>query len=85
MAIAILAAAGISSSPGIPRTISIFVLASIVALGVYPVTSRLERYMARGFAIALVFGILTAVTVLMAFLIVPATFSQIQALVRQRA
>jgi predicted PurR-regulated permease PerM len=65
----------------IPRTISIFVLAGIVALAVYPVTSRLERYMARGLAIALVFGVLGAATVLMAFLIVPATFSQIQALI----
>ncbi|HXP93604.1 MAG TPA: AI-2E family transporter [Candidatus Binatia bacterium] len=65
----------------IPRTISIFVLASIVALGVYPVTSRLERYMPRWGAIALVFGVLTAAIVTMAFLIVPATFSQIQALI----
>jgi predicted PurR-regulated permease PerM len=65
----------------IPRTISIFVLAAIIALAVYPVTSRLERYMPRWAAITLVFGVLTAVTVLMAFLIIPATFSQIQALV----
>jgi predicted PurR-regulated permease PerM len=65
----------------IPRTISIFVLASIIALAVYPVTSRLERYMARGFAITLVFGILAAVTVFMSFLIFPATFSQIQSLI----
>jgi predicted PurR-regulated permease PerM len=65
----------------IPRTISIFVLAAIIALGVYPVTSRLERYMHRALAITVVFGVLGAVTVLMAFLIVPATFSQIQALV----
>jgi predicted PurR-regulated permease PerM len=65
----------------IPRTISIFVLATIIALGVYPVTSRLERYMHRAFAIALVFGVLGAVTVLMTLLIVPATFSQIQALI----
>src|ERR1700733_12676568 len=65
----------------IPRTIAIFVLASIIALGVYPVTSRLERYMHRALAIAVVFGILGARTVLMAFLIAPATFSQIQALI----
>lgn len=65
----------------IPRTISIFVLASVIALGVYPVTSRLERYMARPLAITAVFGVLGAVTILTAFLIVPATFSQIQALV----
>jgi predicted PurR-regulated permease PerM len=65
----------------IPRTISIFVLASIIALAVYPVTSRLERYMPRALAIALVFGVLGALTVLMALLIIPATFSQIQALI----
>lgn len=78
--VASLAALGYVASM-IPRTIEIFVLASIVALAVYPVTSRLERYMARGLAIAVVFGILGAATILMAFLIIPATFSQIQALI----
>lgn len=65
----------------IPRTLEIFVLAGLIALGVYPVSSRLERYLPRALAIGLVFGVLLATLVLTAFLIVPAAFAQIQALV----
>jgi predicted PurR-regulated permease PerM len=64
----------------IPRTIEIFVLASLIALGNYPVTSRLERYMPRAAAITLVFSAMAAVLVVTALLIVPATFGQMQAL-----
>lgn len=65
----------------IPRTISIFVLATLIALGNYPVTSRLERYMPRAAAIAVVFGGMSATMVITAFLILPATFAQMQSLV----
>ncbi|MGP6159284.1 MAG: AI-2E family transporter [Vulcanimicrobiaceae bacterium] len=62
----------------IPRTISVFVIAAFIAFGVAPLVGKLERWMPRGAAIAIVYiGLLTLVVVL-ALLVVPATLGQLQ-------
>lgn len=64
----------------IPKTLSVFVVAGFIALGVHPVTSALERRMPRPLAITIVyFSLLTALAVLV-LLIFPATLAQVQTL-----
>ncbi len=62
----------------IPRTLSVFVIAAFIAFGVAPLVTRLERWMPRGAAIALVYVSLLAIVVVLAVLVVPATLGQLQ-------
>ena len=50
----------------IPRTISIFLVAAFIAFGVAPLVQRLERWMPRGAAIAVVYVALAGGLVLLA-------------------
>jgi predicted PurR-regulated permease PerM len=65
----------------IPRTISIFLVAAFIAFGAAPLVVRLERWMPRGAAIALVYILLVGALVLLALVIVPITYAQILILV----
>jgi predicted PurR-regulated permease PerM len=62
----------------IPRTLSVFVIAAFIAFGVAPLVTRLERWMPRGAAIAIVYVSLLAIVVVLALLVVPATLGQLQ-------
>ncbi len=64
----------------IPRTLTVFVVAAFIAFGVEPVVRLLERVVARGFAIALVYIGLIALAIVLAVLVVPATIVQLQVL-----
>ncbi len=64
----------------IPKTLTVFLIASFIAFGAYPLTSRLERRMPRAAAIAIVYlGLLGALVVLL-LLVIPITVAQVQAL-----
>ena len=65
----------------IPRTISIFLVAAFIAFGAAPLVHRLERWMPRTAAIAVVYVGLGGVLVLLALVIVPITYAQIIVLV----
>jgi predicted PurR-regulated permease PerM len=65
----------------IPRTISIFLVAAFIAFGAAPLVHRLERWMPRTAAIAVVYVGLVGVLVLLALVIVPITNAQIIVLV----
>ena len=66
----------------IPRTLTVFLIASFIAFGAYPLTSRLETRMPRAAAIAIVYlGLLGALVVLL-LLVIPITFAQIQSLLQ---
>jgi predicted PurR-regulated permease PerM len=62
----------------IPRTLTVFVIAAFIAFGVAPIVGYLERYVARPFAIAIVYLGLVVTVIVLAFLVVPATLGQIQ-------
>ncbi|GAC1308661.1 MAG: hypothetical protein NVSMB19_22020 [Vulcanimicrobiaceae bacterium] len=64
----------------IPRTLSVFVIAAFVAFGVAPIVQYLERLMARGTAIALVYVALLLLAVVLTVLVVPATIVQVQSI-----
>ncbi len=76
----ILALAALWLATHIPHTLSVFVVAAFVAAGVSPVVVRLERFLPRAGAIAVVYAGLLAVGVLLAFLVVPALLAQVQIL-----
>lgn len=65
----------------IPRTISIFLIAAFIAFGAAPLVQRLERWMPRGAAIAVVYVCLVGALVILALVIVPITYAQIVVLV----
>lgn len=65
----------------IPRTIAIFLVAAFIAFGASPLVKRLERWMPRGAAIAVVYVGLAGALVLLALVIIPITYAQIIALV----
>lgn len=65
----------------IPRTIAIFLVAAFIAFGAAPLVQRLEKWMPRGAAIAVVYVGLMVGLVLLALVIVPITYAQILALV----
>ncbi len=65
----------------IPRTISVFLVAAFIAFGAAPLVGRIERWMPRGAAIALVYAGLVAALVVLALVIVPITYTQIVVLV----
>jgi predicted PurR-regulated permease PerM len=74
----VLALAALWLASRIPRTLTVFVIAAFIAFGVAPVVTWLERRIARGFAIALVYLGLVAIAIVLALLVVPATLAQIQ-------
>ena len=76
----VLAAAGFVAVH-IPRTISIFLVAAFIAFGAAPLVMRLERWMPRGAAIAVVYVCLVGALVVLALVIVPITYAQIIVLV----
>jgi predicted PurR-regulated permease PerM len=65
----------------IPKTIAIFVIAAFIAFGVQPIAARLERRMAKPWAIAIVFTGLLLVIGIFLVIVVPLTISQGQLLV----
>jgi predicted PurR-regulated permease PerM len=65
----------------IPRTISIFLVAAFIAFGVAPLVQRLERWMPRGAAIAVVYVGLAGGLILLALVIIPISYAQIIVLV----
>jgi predicted PurR-regulated permease PerM len=65
----------------IPRTISIFLVAAFIAFGAAPLVHRLERWMPRTAAIAVVYVGLVVLLGLLALVIVPITYAQIIVLV----
>jgi len=60
----------------IPRTVSVFLTAAVIALGVHPVTQFLERWVRRPIAIAIVYLVLLGGTVFLALLVIPTAISQ---------
>ncbi|MGH7683729.1 MAG: AI-2E family transporter, partial [Vulcanimicrobiaceae bacterium] len=60
----------------IPRTVSVFLTAAVIALGVHPVTQFLERWLRRPLAIAIVYLVLFGGTVFLALLVIPTAISQ---------
>jgi len=65
----------------IPRTLSIFLVAAFISIGVNPAVMRLERHMPRAVAIALTFAGLLAALGVLAFLVIPASAGEVQSLV----
>lgn len=65
----------------IPRTIAIFLVAAFISFGAAPLVMRLERWMPRGAAIAVVYVGLIIFLVLLALVIVPISYAQILVLV----
>ena len=63
-------------STRIPKTVSIFVTAAVIALGVHPVTQFLERWMRRGLAITVVYLVLLGAFGVLALLVVPTAVTQ---------
>lgn len=64
----------------IPKTLSIFVIAAFIAFGVQPLAARLERRMAKAWAIAIVFTGLLLVVAIFLVIVVPLTINQAQLL-----
>jgi predicted PurR-regulated permease PerM len=65
----------------IPRTISVFLVAAFIAFGTAPLVMRLERWMPRAAAIAVIYAGLLGALVVLALVIVPITYTQIVVLV----
>jgi predicted PurR-regulated permease PerM len=61
----------------IPRTLSIFMVAALIAFGAAPLVMRLERKMPRPAAIAIVYVGLLGALVVLALVIVPISYAQI--------
>ena len=76
----LLALAALWFASRIPRTLTVFVIGAFVAFGVAPLVTRLERRLARGTAIAIVYLGLVAVAIVLIVLVVPATLAQVQAI-----
>ncbi len=64
----------------IPRTLAVFIIAGFIAFGASPIVARLERWIARPFAIAVVYVGLLAATVVLFVLVVPVTLEQVQSI-----
>jgi predicted PurR-regulated permease PerM len=77
---AVLALAALWLASRIPRTLTVFVIAAFIAFGVNPILRRLERRMARPWAIALIYVALLVIIIVLAVLVVPATLGQIQSI-----
>jgi predicted PurR-regulated permease PerM len=64
----------------IPRTLAVFTVAAFIAFGVQPIVKRLERWMPRAAAIAIVYLGLIGLIVILSVLVVPALIEQVQVL-----
>ena len=62
----------------IPRTVEVFIVATLIAYGVNPIVLRLKRRMPRAVAIAVVYAALVAVIVVASVIIIPDTVNQLQ-------
>ncbi|TAM62076.1 AI-2E family transporter [bacterium] len=62
----------------IPKTATVFVVATLVAFGVHPVVELLSRRIARGAAIAIVYAALLALMVLLLVVVIPEAILQMQ-------
>lgn len=62
----------------IPRTVEVFIVATLIAYGVNPIVRRLLKRMPRPFAIALVYASLVAIVVIAVVIIIPDTVNQLQ-------
>ncbi|TAM91249.1 AI-2E family transporter [bacterium] len=62
----------------IPKTATVFVIATLVAFGVHPVVELLSRRMARGAAIAIVYAALLTLLVLLLLVVIPEAVLQTQ-------
>lgn len=63
----------------IPKTVEVFIVATLIAYGVNPIVLRLTRRMPRAAAVALVYAGLVVVTVVASVIIIPDTVNQLQA------
>ncbi len=79
VAIAIVAA--LLFAARIPRTVALFLIAAFIAFGAHPLVKRLERWMPRPVAIAIVYIGLLGWLVVLALVIVPITYSQVLSLI----
>jgi predicted PurR-regulated permease PerM len=80
-AVVLLVAAALFVAVRIPRTLSIFLVASFITFGVAPLETRLERRMPRSAAIAVIYVGLLAAFVLLVLVVVPIAYSQMLGLV----
>ena len=80
LGLVVLAIAALWFASRIPRTLSVFVIAAFIAFGVNPILRRMERVMARGPAIALIYAALLSVIIVLAVLVAPAMLAQVQAI-----
>ena len=62
----------------IPKTVEVFIVATLIAYGVNPIVLRLGKRMPRPVAIALVYGALVAAIVIASVVIIPDTVNQLQ-------
>lgn len=62
----------------IPKTVEVFIVATLIAYGVNPIVRRLVRRMPRPVAIALVYAALVAVVIIAIVVIIPDTVNQLQ-------
>lgn len=62
----------------IPRTVEVFIVATLIAYGVNPIVRGLVRRMPRPVAIGLIYGVLVAVVVVAIVVIIPDTVGQLQ-------
>jgi len=76
----LLALAAIWFASRIPKTLTVFLVAAFIAFGVEPIVVRLERWMPRPAAIAIVYVGLIVLLVVLALLVVPALIGQVQVL-----
>jgi predicted PurR-regulated permease PerM len=65
----------------IPRTLSIFLVAAFIAFGAAPLVMRLERWMPRAAAIAVIYVGLLGAFVVLALVVVPIAYTQVSVLV----
>ncbi len=79
--IAVVIVAALLFAARIPRTIALFLIAAFIAFGAHPLVSRLERWMPRPAAIAIVYLGLLGWLVVLALVIVPITYSQVLSLI----
>ena len=68
-------------STRIPHTVTIFVTAAVIALGVHPITKTLERWLNRPLAIAICYLFLFAGTVFVLLLVIPTAISQTEVVI----
>jgi len=64
----------------IPRTLTVFFLGAFIAFGVAPIVSRLERFIARAAAIAIVYVGLVLLLFVLSLLVVPETLEQVRSI-----